>query len=188
MEPGVRRKPILQNLEKTVDRAQKEAVVEELNQIFSSSGAVVVCHYAGLSVAEMSDYRAQMREAGASVRVAKNRLAKIALEGTPCEGMKDLLTGQTVLGYAEDPVAPAKVTEAFAKANAKLVIVGGAMGEVVLDEAGVKSLASMPSREEVIASIAGCIGAPAANLAGAIVAPASNIAGVLKTIAEKEEA
>ena len=146
------------NLEKTVDRAQKEAVVEELGQIFSDSGAVVVCHYAGLSVAEMSDYRAQMREAGASVRVAKNRLAKIALEGKPCEGLKDVLTGQTVLGYAEDPVAPAKITEKFAKANDKLVIIGGAMGDTILDAAGVKALAAMPSREEVIASIAGCIG------------------------------
>ena len=171
-----------------MDRAQKEAVVEELNQIFSSSGAVVVCHYAGLSVAEMSDYRAKMREAGASVRVAKNRLAKIALEGTPSEGLKDILTGQTVLGYAEDPVAPAKITQEFSKENEKLVVIGGAMGETVLDADGVKALAAMPSREEVIASIAGCIGAPAANLAGAITAPASNIAGAIASIADKEEA
>ena len=153
MEPEVRRKPILQNLEKTVDRAQKEKVVEQLVDIFNTSGAVVVSHYAGLSVAEMQDYRAQMRAAGASVRVAKNRLAKIALEGTPCEGMKDLLTGQTVLGFSEDPVAPAKVTEAFAKGNDKLVVLGGAMGETVLDAAGVKSLASMPSREEIIETV-----------------------------------
>ncbi|MEM8753205.1 MAG: 50S ribosomal protein L10 [Pseudomonadota bacterium] len=171
-----------------MDRAQKEAVVEELNQIFSSSGAVVVCHYAGLSVAEMSDYRAQMREAGASVRVAKNRLAKIALEGTPCEGMKDLLTGQTVLGYAEDPVSAAKVTEKFAKGNDKLVILGGSMGPTILDEAGVKQLASMPSREEILGSIVGCLTSPASNLAGAIGAPASNIASVLTTLAEREDA
>ena len=171
-----------------MDRAQKEAVVDELGQIFSDSGAVVVCHYAGLSVAEMSDYRAKMREAGASVRVAKNRLAKIALEGTPSEGLKDILTGQTVLGYAEDPVAPAKVTQEFSKGNEKLVVIGGAMGETVLDADGVKALAAMPSREEVIASIAGCIGAPAANLAGAITAPASNIAGAIASIADKEEA
>ena len=171
-----------------MDRAQKEAVIEELGQIFTDSGAVVVCHYTGLSVAEMQDYRARMREAGASVRVAKNRLAKIALEGTPCEGMKDLLTGQTVIGYAEDPVSAAKVTEAYAKDNAKLVVLGGSMGDTVLDPAGVTNLSKMPSREEIIASIAGCIGAPAANLAGAIVAPASNIAGSIATIAEKEEA
>ena len=114
-----------------MDRAQKEAVIEELGQIFTDSGAVVVCHYTGLSVAEMQDYRARMREAGASVRVAKNRLAKIALEGTPCEGMKDLLTGQTVIGYAEDPVSAAKVTEAYAKDNEKLVVLGGAMGNII---------------------------------------------------------
>ena len=171
-----------------MDRAQKEAVVAELGQIFENSGAVVVCHYAGLSVAEMSDYRSQMREAGASVRVAKNRLAKIALEGKPCEGMKDILTGQTVLGYAEDPVSAAKVTEAFAKKNQKLVILGGAMGDTILDEAGVKQLASMPSREEIIGSIAACLGAPASNIASAIGAPASNIASIMSTLEEKEDA
>lgn len=169
-----------------MDRAQKEAVVEELGQIFSDSGAVVVCHYVGLSVAEMSDYRARMREAGASVRVAKNRLAKIALEGKPCEGIKDLLTGQTVIGYAEDPVSAAKVTEGYAKENAKLVILGGAMGETVLDVAGVKALAAMPSREEILSSIAGCLISPAANLASALGAPASNIASILTTLEERE--
>ena len=171
-----------------MDRAQKEKVVEQLVDIFNTSGAVVVSHYAGLSVAEMQDYRAQMRAAGASVRVAKNRLAKIALEGTPCEGMKDLLTGQTVLGYAEDPVSAAKVTEAYAKGNDKLVVLGGSMGETVLDAAGVKSLASMPSREEIIGSIAACLGAPASNIASAIGAPASNIASILTTLEEREDA
>lgn len=171
-----------------MDRAQKEAVIEELGQIFTDSGAVVVCHYTGLSVAEMQDYRARMRDVGASVRVAKNRLAKIALEGKPCEGMKDLLTGQTVIGYAEDPVSAAKVTEAYAKDNEKLVVLGGAMGDTVLDRAGVSALSKMPSREEIIASIAGCIGAPAANIASAIGAPASDIAGVLSTLEDRESA
>lgn len=171
-----------------MDRAQKEAVIEELGQIFTDSGAVVVCHYTGLSVAEMQDYRARMRDVGASVRVAKNRLAKIALEGKPCEEMKDLLTGQTVIGYAEDPVSAAKVTEAYAKDNDKLVVLGGAMGDTVLDRAGVSALSKMPSREEIIASIAGCIGAPAANIASAIGAPASDIAGVLSTLEDRESA
>ena len=171
-----------------MDRAQKEAVIEELGQIFTDSGAVVVCHYTGLSVAEMQDYRARMRDVGASVRVAKNRLAKIALEGKPCEGMKDLLTGQTVIGYAEDPVSAAQVTEAYAKDNDKLVVLGGAMGDTVLDRAGVSALSKMPSREEIIASIAGCIGAPAANIASAIGAPASDIAGVLSTLEDRESA
>jgi large subunit ribosomal protein L10 len=171
-----------------VDRAQKERVVEELGQIFESSGVVVVSHYAGLTVAEMQDLRAKMREAGGSVRVAKNRLAKIALQGTPAEGIADLMTGMTVLSYSEDPVAAAKVVEDYAKANEKFVIIGGAMGGTVLDQAGVKAVASMPSREELIASIVGCIGAPASNIAGAIGAPASNIASILSTIEEKAEA
>jgi len=163
-------------------------VVEELGQTFESSGVVVVSHYAGLTVAEMQDLRAKMREAGGSVRVAKNRLAKIALQGTPAEGIADLMTGMTVLSYSEDPVAAAKVAEDYAKANAKFVIIGGAMGGTVLDQAGVKAVASMPSREELIASIVGCIGAPASNIAGAIGAPASNIASILSTIEEKAEA
>jgi large subunit ribosomal protein L10 len=171
-----------------VDRAQKEKVVEELGQIFESSGVVVVAHYAGLTVAEMQDLRARMREAGGSVRVAKNRLAKIALEGKPCASIADLLTGMTVLTYSEDPVAAAKVAEAFAKDNSKFEILGGAMGETALDRAGVKAVSDMPSREELIASIVGCIGAPASNIAGAIGAPASNIASILSTIEERAEA
>ncbi|SDF47426.1 50S ribosomal protein L10 [Limimaricola pyoseonensis] len=168
-----------------MDRAQKEKVVEELGQIFESSGVVVVAHYEGLTVAEMQDLRARMREAGGSVRVAKNRLAKIALEGKPCASIADYLTGMTVLSYSEDPVAAAKVVDAFAKTNDKLKVLGGAMGDSALDPAGVKAVAQMPSREELIASIVGCIGAPASNIAGAIGAPASNIASILSTIEEK---
>ncbi|PQO24344.1 50S ribosomal protein L10 [Rhodobacteraceae bacterium WD3A24] len=171
-----------------MDRAQKEKVVEELGQIFESSGVVVVAHYEGLTVAEMQTLRAKMREAGGAVRVAKNRLAKIALEGKPCEGIADLLSGMTVLAYSEDPVAAAKVVEDFAKTNKKLVVLGGAMGSSVLDSKGVEEVAKMPSREELIASIAGCIGAPASNIAGAIGAPGSNIAGILSTLEEREAA
>lgn len=171
-----------------MDRAQKEKVVEELGQIFESSGVVVVAHYTGMTVAQMQDLRAKMREVGGSVRVAKNKLAKIALEGKPGAKMGDLLTGMTVLAYSEDPVAAAKVTEAYAKTNDKFVILGGSMGGEVLDQAGVKAVASMPSREELIAQIVSCIGAPASNIAGAIGAPASNIASILKTIEEKAAA
>ena len=171
-----------------MDRAQKEKVVEELGQIFESSGVVVVAHYAGLTVAEMQDLRAKMRDAGGSVRVAKNRLAKIALEGTPNAPIAELLTGMTVLAYSEDPVAAAKVVDEYAKKNDKLVILGGAMGGTALDTDGVKAVAKMPSREELIASIVGCIAAPAANIAGAIGAPASNIASILSTIEDKAAA
>ena len=171
-----------------MDRAQKEKVVEELGQIFESSGVVVVSHYAGLTVAEMQDLRASMSEAGGSVRVAKNKLAKLALEGTPNASISDLLNGMTVLSYSEDPVAAAKVAVDFAKDNEKLVILGGSMGGTALDVDGVKAVAKMPSRDELIASIVGCIGAPASNIAGAIGAPASNIASILSTLEEREAA
>ena len=171
-----------------MDRAQKEKVVEELGQIFESSGVVVVAHYTGLTVAEMQSLRAKANEAGGAVRVAKNRLAKIALEGKPCASMAPLLTGMTVLTYSEDPVAAAKVAEDFAKENKKFEILGGAMGENALDRAGVEAVSKMPSREELIASIVGCIGAPASNIAGAIGAPASNIASILSTIEDKAAA
>lgn len=171
-----------------MDRAQKEKVVEELGQIFESSGVVVVAHYAGLTVAEMQGLRARMRDAGGSVRVAKNRLAKIALEGKPCASISDLLTGMTVLAYSEDPVAAAKVAEGFAKDNKKFVILGGAMGSTALDPAGVKAVSELPSREELVAQVVSCIGAPASNIAGAIGAPASNIAGILSTLEEREAA
>ena len=168
-----------------MDRAQKEGVVEELGQIFESSGVVVVSHYEGMTVAQMQDLRAKMRDVGGSVRVAKNKLAKIALEGKPCASIADLLTGMTVFAFSEDPVAAAKVVNDYSKDNDRLVILGGAMGENILDVAGVKAVAAMPSREELIASIVGCIAAPAANIAGAIGAPASNIASILSTIEER---
>ena len=171
-----------------MDRAQKEKVVEELGQIFESSGVVVVAHYEGMTVAQMQDLRADMRAAGGSVRVAKNKLAKIALEGKPGESLGALLTGMTVLAYSEDPVAAAKVADAYAKKNEKFVILGGAMGSTALDQAGVKAVASLPSREELIASIVASIGAPASNIAGAIGAPASNIAGILSTLEERQAA
>lgn len=171
-----------------MDRAQKEKVVEELGQIFESSGVVVVSRYQGLTVAEMQDLRGRAREGGASVRVAKNRLAKIALEGKDCESMSKYLEGMTVLTYSEDPVAAAKVVEDFAKDNKKLEILGGAMGGEALDRAGVEAVSNMPSRDELLAQIAGMIGAPASNIAGAIGAPASNIASILSTIEEKAEA
>jgi len=171
-----------------VDRAQKEKVVDELGQIFESSGVVVVSKYEGMTVAEMQDLRAKLREAGGALRVAKNRLAKIALSGKPCESIGTYMTGMTVLAYSEDPVAAAKAVEEFTKENKKLEVLGGAMGDTALDPAGVKAVAAMPSREELIASIAGCIGAPASNIAGAIGAPASNIASILSTIEDKAEA
>ena len=171
-----------------MDRGQKEVVVAELGQIFADSGVVVVAHYEGMSVVEMTDFRLRLKQAGGSVRVAKNKLAKIALQGTPGESMGTLLTGMTVLAYSEDPVAAAKAVDDFTKTNKKLVVLGGAMGATPLDEAGVKAVAQMPSREELIASVVACIGAPAGELASAIGAPASNIAAILTTLEEREAA
>lgn len=171
-----------------MDRAQKEVVVGELGQIFTDSGVVVVAHYEGLTVAEMTDFRLRMKTAGGSVRVAKNRLAKIALKGTPGESIGALLKGMTVLAYSQDPVAAAKVVDGYAKDNKKLVVLGGAMGPTPLDEAGVKAVAAMPSREELIGSIAACLGAPGSQLVLAIGAPASNIASILTTLEEREAA
>lgn len=171
-----------------MDRAQKEGVVEELGRIFTDSGVVVVAHYEGLSVAEMTDFRLRLKQAGGGVRVAKNKLAKIALQGTPGASMGDLLKGMTVLAYSEDPVAAAKAVDEFTKTNKKLVVLGGAMGATPLDEAGVKAVAAMPSREELIASVVACIGAPAGNLVAAIGAPASEIAAILTTLEEREAA
>ncbi|MBM3606336.1 MAG: 50S ribosomal protein L10 [Alphaproteobacteria bacterium] len=171
-----------------MDRAQKEQVVDELGQIFESSGVVVVAHYEGMTVAHMQDLRARMREAGGSVRVAKNKLAKIALEGKPCASIADYLTGMTVITYSEDPTAAARISDKYAKDNERFVILGGAMGDSALDPAGVKAVASMPSREELIAQIVSCLGAPASNIAGAIGAPASNIASILTTLEEREAA
>lgn len=180
--------PDRQNLEKTVERAQKEAVVENLGQIFADSGVVVVAHYAGITVAQMSDLRNRMREAGGGVRVAKNRLAKIALEGKPNAGMAKYLEGQTVLAYSEDPVTAAKIAKAYAKDNSKFEIIGGAMGETVLDVSGVEAVAAMPSREEVLSSIAGMLMAPAGNIVSAISAPGANMAAIAQTLAEREAA
>jgi large subunit ribosomal protein L10 len=136
----------------------------------------------------MTEFRLRMKTAGGSVRVAKNRLAKIALKGTPGESMGGLLKGMTVLAYSEDPVTAAKVVDGYVRDNRKLVVLGGAMGATPLDEAGVKAVAAMPSREELIASIAACLGTPGGQLVSAIGAPASNIAGVLSTLEERGEA
>ena len=170
-----------------MDRAQKEKVVEELGQIFESSGVVVVAHYTGMTVAQMQDLRAKLRDVGGSVRVAKNKLAKIALEGKPGSGMGDLLTGMTVLSYSEDPVAAAKVVSAFAKDNEKLTIVGGALGGNVLDVAGVQTLASLPSLDALRGKIIGLLQAPATKIAGVLVAPAGQLARVFGAYGAKED-
>ena len=169
-----------------MDRAQKEKVVEELGQVFSEAGVIVVMHYQGLTVAEMSDLRNRMRDAGGKVRVAKNRLAKIALEGKPVQGIDEYLTGQTALAYSPDPVAAPKVVAEYAKKNQKLVVLGGAMGSTILDADGVKALASLPSLDELRGKLVGLIQAPASRIARLLNTPGTQVARVLSARAEKE--
>src|SRR5690606_23427553 len=138
-----------------VDRAEKREFVTGLNDVFKSTGSVVVAHYAGLTVANMNDLRSKMRAAGGTVKVAKNRLAVIALQGTDSEGMQDLFKGQTVIAYAEDPVAAPKIAAEFAKTNDKLVILGGATASTDHDAEGVKAFDTTPSLDELRAKIVG---------------------------------
>jgi large subunit ribosomal protein L10 len=171
-----------------VDRAEKRELVTGLNEAFSSAGSVVVAHYAGITVAQMNDLRSKMRAAGGTVKVAKNRLAKIALQGTDSERMQVLFKGQTLIAYSDDPVAAPKVASDFAKANDKLVILGGAMGPTALDADGVKALATLPSLDELRAKIVGMIATPATRIAQIVNAPAGQLARVFGAYARKDEA
>jgi large subunit ribosomal protein L10 len=171
-----------------VDRAAKRELVATLNDVFSNTSVVVVAHYKGLTVAEMQKLRTQMKQAGATVKVAKNRLAKIALEGTDVASISDLLRGPTLIAYSSDPVAAPKVAVDFAKANDKLVILGGAMGQTALDANGVKALATMPSLDELRARIVGLINAPATKIAQVVNAPAAKLARVFGAYAKRDEA
>ena len=171
-----------------MDRAKKEAVVAELEQIFNDSGVVVVAHYTGLSVAEMSDLRLRMRKIGGAVRVAKNKLVKIALAGKESQGINSLFSGQTVLMYSEDQVAAAKAAVEFSKENQKLVILGGSMGATLLDSGGITQVSKLPSREEVIGSIANMLGSPAANIASLSCSAGSNLAAIILTLEEQKAA
>jgi large subunit ribosomal protein L10 len=171
-----------------VERAEKREFVTGLNEVFKSTGSVVVAHYAGLTVAQMNDLRSKMRAAGGTVKVAKNRLAIIALQGTDSEGMKDLFKGQTLIAYSDDPVAAPKIASEFAKGNDKLVILGGAMGATSLDANGVKALATLPSLDELRARLVGMISTPATRIAQVVNAPAAQLARVFGAYARKDEA
>ncbi len=171
-----------------MDRAEKRELVETLNTAFKDTGVIVVAHYQGLTVADMQVLRARMREAGGKVKVAKNRLAKLALHGTEAEHITDLFTGPTVVAYSSDPVVAAKVTVDFAKGNDKLVILGGAMGSTNLNADGVKALASLPSLDELRARLVGLINTPATRIAQVVNAPAGQLARVFGAYARKDEA
>ena len=171
-----------------MDRAAKKDLVTALSGVFRDTNVVVVAHYSGLNVAQMQILRKQMKQAGAAVRVAKNSLAKLALEGTDAAVVVPLLKGPTLLAYSGDPVAAPKIAADFAKAHEKFVILGGAMGKTALDANGVKALASLPSLDELRAKIIGLIEAPATKIAQLVNAPAAKVARVVQAYASKTEA
>lgn len=171
-----------------MDRAEKRELVTGLNDAFSNAGSVVVAHYAGITVAQMNDLRSKMRAAGGTVKVAKNRLARIALQGTESEGIQDLFIGQTLVAFSDDPIAAPKVASDFAKGNDKLVILGGSMGSTTLNADGVKALATLPSLDELRARLVGMIATPATRIAQVVNAPAAQLARVFGAYARKDEA
>ena len=171
-----------------MDRSQKADAVAQLSDVFNQAGVVVVTRNLGLTVAQSTELRTKMREAGASYQVAKNRLAKLALKDTDYAGIDEFLSGPTALGYSEDPVAAAKAVVEFAKTTDKIEIVGGSMGATKLDEAGVKALASMPSLDELRGKIVGLVNAPATKIAQVVNAPAAKLARVFGAYGAKEAA
>lgn len=169
-----------------MDRSQKEKLIATLNDTFKQVELVVVTKQAGLTVAEVTDLRRQMRAAGAGFKVAKNRLTKRALDGTRFQGISDMLKGPTAIAYSKDPVAAAKIVVEFANKNEKLTIVGGSLGERPLDQAGVKALATLPSLPEMRARLAGMLQQPAAKIVGVLAAPAGGLARVIGAHARKQ--
>lgn len=161
-----------------MERAQKREVVTALHDVFANTGVVVVAHYAGLTVAQMTKLRSEMRSAGGRVKVAKNRLAKLALEGTDAKGIADLLEGPTCLAFSDDPVTAPKIAVKFARANEKFVILGGAMGAAVLDAKGVTSLGDLPSLDELRGKLVGLLEAPASKIARTLNEPGGQLARV----------
>lgn len=171
-----------------MDRAQKRQLVSTLNEEWKGTGVMVIAHYKGMTVAQMTDFRKRVREAGGVVKVTKNRLAKLALQGTDVEAVSDLLKGQICVAYSEDPIGAAKASVKYAKENDKLVILGGAMGKTRLDGAGVRALADLPSLDELRGKLIGLIQAPASKIARIVKEPGGMLARVLAAKGSSEEA
>jgi len=171
-----------------VDRSHKQELVASLRTVFEGASTVVVAHYCGLTVAEMGVLRDNMRKAGANFKVTKNRITRLALDGTKYKNLDGMFTGPTAIAYSADPVAPAKAIVDFAKTNEKLIIIGGAFGETLLDAEGVRALAAMPSLDESRAKLVGLLKAPATRIAGVLQAPAGQLARVLCARAKQDKA
>lgn len=170
-----------------VDRAAKKELVENLSGVFNETSLVVVGHYSGLTVAEITDLRRQMRAAGASFKVSKNRLTKLALKDTKFEGLSDLMKGPTAIAYSTDPVAAAKVAVDYAKKNKKFVLQGAVMGGQALDVGGIEALATLPSLDELRGKLLGMLQTPASRIASVLQAPGGQVARVLAAYAKKDE-
>ena len=170
-----------------MDRTQKEELIANLTKTFNETEMVVVTHYSGLTVAEISDLRDRIREAGAKFKVTKNRLTRLALTDTKFEGISDLFTGPTAIAYSDDPVAAAKVSVEFSKKNEKLIVLGGALGSETLDADGVKALATLPSLDELRGKIVGILKAPASKIAQVLQAPGGQVARVISAYSEQGE-
>ena len=171
-----------------MDRAGKKELIDSLHAALKNTGTIVVAHYTGMTVANMNDFRARVKAAGGSVKVTKNRLAKLSLKDTDAAGIIDLFKGPTVLAYSKDPVTAAKIAVQYAKINDKLVIVGGTMGKNVLDPAGVKALAELPSLDELRAKLIGLLNAPATKIVRTIAEPGAQLARVIQAKASKADA
>lgn len=171
-----------------MDRSEKSSLVSSLRERFDGATLVVVTRQSGLTVAESTDLRRKMLQAGASYKVTKNRLTRLALEGTQFTKLADLFTGPTAIATSTDPVAAAKVAVDFAKTNEKLTIVGGALNDQVLDADGIKALATLPSLDALRGKLLGMIQTPATRIAGVLQAPAGQLARVLRAKADKGEA
>ena len=169
-----------------MDRAAKRELVATLHDMLKDTGVIVVARNNGLVAAQSADFRSRVKAAGGTVKVAKNKLAALALDGTDAAGIKALLKGPTILAYSKDPISAAKTAIAYAKENDKLVILGGAMGKTVLDANGVKALAELPSLDELRAKLLGLMQAPAAKLLRVVNEPGSAIARLLKAKLDKE--
>ena len=166
-----------------MNKSQKEHVVQELGEVFSGSAMVVVVHYRGLSVTDMTELRNRVRKAGASIRVTKNSLARLALVGTPCEGIGEMLTGPVALAFSDEPVGVAKALCNFAKENDNLVVLGGSMDAAALDAAGVRRLATLPSLDELRGKLIGLLTAPASKIARTVAEPGAQLARVVQAYA-----
>lgn len=171
-----------------MDRTEKQATISALNQALSATSLVVVTRQSGMTVAEVTDLRRKMRAAGASFKVTKNRLARIALKGTQFENLDGLFVGPTAIAYSSDPVVAAKVATDYAKTNDKFKVIGGGLGGVQLDDAGILALAKLPSLNELRGRLLGMIQTPATRIAGVLQAPGGQVARVLSAYAKKGEA